>query len=93
MVCIAKHSSTKYTPFYFIYNINPVTPFELTNNQWDSNLVPPRLSGDSVSINEHITNMEHIYQSMFTKSPTILRSPRQHSRSITTCEHNTNFSM
>ena len=65
-VCIAKDSSTKYIPFHIMYNRDPITPFELAYNQRHGNAIEP--VRESVTINDHITKMEHIYQCMHAKS-------------------------
>ena len=38
-VCIAKHCSTKFSPFQIMYNKDPVIPFQLADNQRDGNPV------------------------------------------------------
>ena len=48
-----------------MYNRNPMTPLELANDQTDNN---PRLSGKSITSNDHVANMEHIYQHMLAKA-------------------------
>ena len=68
MICIAKHSSTKYTPLHMVYNRDPVKPFKLAENQRDSNPVTPILSRESMTINDHNVKMEHIYQSVLEKA-------------------------
>ena len=60
--------STKYTLFCMIYNRDPVTPFELADNQRDGSPVQPHLSGESVTINDHVRNMKHIYQCILAKA-------------------------
>ena len=66
-VHIAKHPSTKFTPFHMMYKRDTDTPFEFTDNQRDGNAVPPSLSGESMTIDYYVGKMENIYQSMLAK--------------------------
>ena len=60
-----------------MYNRNPVTPFELTDNQQTENPVQASLPGDFMSINKHFTNMEQIYQSMLGKTCNTMKKTQE----------------
>ena len=51
-----------------MYNRELVTPFELADYQLDGNPVPHSQSGSSVLVDDHVTNMEQIYQSVLVKT-------------------------
>ena len=51
-----------------MYNRDPLTLFELAGNQRDGNPVPLSLSRESMTIGDHVTQMEHIYLSMLAKA-------------------------
>ena len=50
-----------------MYNKDLVTPFQSDDNQRDCNIVPQGISGESVIIDQPMSHMEHIYQSMLAK--------------------------
>ena len=50
-----------------MYNSDPVTTFELKDNQWDGNPVTSSLSWYFMSINGYVINMEQFYHSMLSK--------------------------
>ena len=50
-----------------IYNRDPVTPFELADNQRDSYSLPWSLPGESMTIDDHVANMEYINWCMLAK--------------------------
>ena len=52
-----------------MYNRDPVTLFELTDNQLNGNLVPSSLSGDYTSAEDQVTNMEKITPTNAGKNP------------------------
>ena len=74
-VHITKHCSTKYTHFCMMYKRNPVTPFQLATKQRCGNPAPLNLSGESIISDDHVANMEHIYQYMLAKYTNIINSP------------------
>ena len=45
-----------------------MTTFQLADNQRDGNPVPASISGESMTIYQHISEMEHIYQLMLAKA-------------------------
>ena len=68
-IYIAVHCSTKYTLFCMMYNRGPVTPFKLAFNHRDGSTVPLSLSGESVTTDDHFTQMEHIYRGQCLQKP------------------------
>ena len=80
-VCLAKHYSTKYNPFHIMYNRDPMTPFQLADNQRDGNPVPPTFSGESMTTDQYISQS----QSILAKVHTNIKYYRFHKRSIITC--------
>ena len=52
------------------YNIDPVTPFKLSDNQRNGSPLPSSLSSEYMTINDHAANMENSYQSMEAKAHT-----------------------
>ena len=50
------------------YKKETVIPFELADNLRDAIPVPPRLSGASMTLNDHVAKIEHICKCMFANT-------------------------
>ena len=59
-----------------MYTREPVTPFELTDNQRDGNTMSPSLSGQSMPVHVDVAKLEHIYQPVIAKAHTNIKIHR-----------------
>ena len=51
-----------------MYNRYFVILFQLAGNQKDGNAVPPSISGEAMDIDQHVSQMKHIYQLILAKA-------------------------
>ena len=59
-----------------MYNRDPFTPSELTDNQWVSNPVAHNLSGISIIINDYVSKIADIYHIHINAS----KNPHEHQK-------------